>query len=68
MRSMNEVISTVISVEQPVIFLVFVNETQLDHGPRELPESRAGVEAGKRDGVSQRGKAAHPESGPWLHL
>lgn len=47
-------ISSVVSFEKPIILLVFVNEAQLELGPGELLKNRAGVEAGKRDGISQR--------------
>lgn len=46
---------TVISMEKPVL-PDFLNEAQLEVGPRELLKIRAGVEAGWRDKISQKAK------------
>lgn len=43
-------------MEKPTLFLVFLNEAQLEVGPRELLKNRAGVEAGRRDKISQKAK------------
>lgn len=43
-------------MEKPAFLLVFLNEAQLEVGPRELLKNRAGVEAGRRDKISQKAK------------
>lgn len=43
-------------MEKPVLLLNFLNEAQLEVGPRELLKIRAGVEAGQRDKISQKAK------------
>lgn len=61
-------ISTVISIWNPVILLVFGNEAQLDAGPRELLKNRAGVEPREERWISHARKAVHQGTAPPLHL